>query len=179
MERKDKKGQIGGLQVIITTVVIVGLLIGVAFMIFGSLRTTMTTTTTTVHNETVVPTTTGVYLSKNISTAGINCWNSASIVRVTNSTDPTILTAANYTLDPNSGKFSNLSSSDLYLAAWNVTYTYKSGDEACQGVVDTMNATKQIPTFLPIVVILGIIGIILAIVFGLLPKVGNKDNAYV
>jgi hypothetical protein len=166
----NKKGQLGDLQGIILTLVIVGLLLGVAFLVLGELRTNLTTTTNTVSNETVTPTDLGVYLDYNSTTAGVNCYNTVAIVSVCNESGPcgptTLLSSGNYTVNTYTGLFKNITvGNDDYNRNWIVTYTYKSGDEACQGVAETITATKQIPVFLPILVIVMVVGILLVINF--------------
>ena len=46
--------------------------------------------------------------------------------------------------------------------------------EAQAGVNDTITALKKIPTWLSIIVILAIVGILLAIVFSVLPRAGTQ-----
>jgi hypothetical protein len=48
----------------------------------------------------------------------------------------------------------------------------ESGSEAEAGVNETIQAMKNIPTFLPIIVIVAIVGVLLAIVFTVLPRTG-------
>ena len=168
------------MQGIILTLIIVGLLIGLAFLVLNSLRTNLTTTTNTVVNESVVPTDTGVYLAYNSTTAGVNCYNTVAILAVVNQSGSVPLAAGNYTVNTFTGLFRNVSGIDDYNRAWNVTYTYKSGDESCEGVAQTIIATKTIPSFLPIIVLIMVVGILLAIVFRVLPGAGGgRDTAYV
>jgi uncharacterized protein involved in cysteine biosynthesis len=47
------------------------------------------------------------------------------------------------------------------------------GSMAQEGVNDTINAMSKIPTWLSIIVILAIVGILLAIVFSVMPAAGN------
>jgi len=47
------------------------------------------------------------------------------------------------------------------------------GSNAETGVNNTINAMKKIPTWLGIIVILAIVGILLAIVFAVLPRAGG------
>jgi len=47
------------------------------------------------------------------------------------------------------------------------------GSQAESGVNETINAMAKIPTWLPIIVILAIVGILLAIVFSVLPRTGG------
>ena len=44
--------------------------------------------------------------------------------------------------------------------------------QAQAGVNDTITAFQQVPTFLPIIIIVAIVGILLAIVFSVLPRSG-------
>ena len=44
------------------------------------------------------------------------------------------------------------------------------GSEAEGGVNDTVQALKKVPTFLAIIVIIAVVGILLAIVFNVLPR---------
>lgn len=47
------------------------------------------------------------------------------------------------------------------------------GSDAQAGVNDTITALKKVPTWLSIIVILAIVGILLAIVFSVLPRAGT------
>jgi len=49
-----------------------------------------------------------------------------------------------------------------------------AGSEAESGVNDTIQALAQIPTWLTIIVILAIVGILLAIVFAVMPRAGTR-----
>lgn len=46
----------------------------------------------------------------------------------------------------------------------------EAGSEAESGVNETIQAFKKIPTFLPVIVIVAIVGVLLAIVFSVLPR---------
>lgn len=50
-----------------------------------------------------------------------------------------------------------------------------AGSDAALGVNDTIQAMKKIPTFLPVIVIIAIVGILLAIVFASLPRQGGMQ----
>lgn len=95
MNMQNKKGQIGDLQGIIMTLVIVGILIGVGFVVLQEFRDTISTTAAT-------------------------------------------------------------------------------ADDAYRGVNDTITAFKKIPEFLPVIIIIAIVGILLAIVFSVLPRQGMQ-----
>lgn len=173
----NKKGQIGNLQGIITVLIVVGILIGVGFLVLEQFESDLSDTVTTVTGEqtTTAVTGPGVYLANNISTSGIRCYNDFVVVSVLNSSGEAIsIAAGNYSYSSD-GKIWSLTSGVYNNTFWNVTYTYESGDDACKGVQDTITATKKIPTFLPIIVIIAVVGIILAVVFGAL-KFSDRNS---
>jgi hypothetical protein len=88
----NKKGQLGNLQGIIMALVVVGILVGVAFLVLGEFKDTLT-----------------------------------------------------------------------------------AGSSEAVAVNDTINAMKKIPDFLPIIVIVAVVGILLAIVFSVLPRQGTMS----
>jgi len=174
---ENKKGQLENLQGIVLTVVIIGIAIGVLFLILSSFRETMATTENDVTNEQVIPTDAGVYLAYNYTTTGIHCYHDLSVTSVKNATGNIVLTSGNYSYNPYTGLFWNLSSNSLYRDLWNVSYTYKSGKDSCEGVESTIDAGKAIPNFLPVIIIVAIVGILLAIVFGfVLPKAAGSKG---
>jgi uncharacterized membrane-anchored protein len=50
-----------------------------------------------------------------------------------------------------------------------------AGSDSADGVNDTIQALKKIPTFLPVIVIIAVVGILLAIVFASLPRQGGMS----
>jgi ABC-type polysaccharide/polyol phosphate export permease len=90
---KSKRGQLGGLQGIIMTLVVVGILVGVGFLVLSKFRD-------------------------------------------------------------------------------NIGGTAAAPTEAWTGVNDTITAFQNVPTFLPIIIIVAVVGILLAIVFSVLPRSG-------
>lgn len=89
---QNKKGQLGNLQGIVMALVVIGILVGVAFLVLGEFKDTLTT-----------------------------------------------------------------------------------GSTEAGAVNDTINAMKKIPDFLPIIVIVAVVGILLAIVFSVLPRQGGMS----
>jgi hypothetical protein len=53
--------------------------------------------------------------------------------------------------------------------------TLTAGSSEAEAVNDTINAMKKIPDFLPIIVIVAVVGILLAIVFSVLPRQGTMS----
>lgn len=120
--------------------------------------------------ENIVPTTAGVYVTKNSTTAGINCYNTFVVTQIKNRTGNIVISSGNYSYDTNTGRVWNTSTYIFSVGnLWNVTYTYNYGLEACAGVESTIDATNKVPAWLAIMVILAIVGILLAIVFKVLP----------
>jgi len=163
----NEKAQLATLQGIVITLVAIGILIGIGFLVLEEFQSNLSENVATVNNETITPTDDGVYVNYNYTTAGINCYNGFVPSIVTNATDGVVISSGNYSYDSN-GKIWNLTSE--FPSSWNVTYTYQYGDEACSGVESTISATKKIPAWLPIVVILLIVGVILWLVFKVLPS---------
>lgn len=172
------KAQLGDLRAIVLTLVIIGMVLGIGLFVMDELRDKTNTVTSTQVNETTsaVVKEDGVYFAYNGSTGGRNCWaGTPSSVACINRTSGTVIPTANYTVS-SSGKISYsgaTSTSGLNNSYWNCTYSATYGDEACEAVSDVINATGTIPEWLPIVVILLIVGILLVIVFKVLPSGGG------
>jgi len=166
---KSKKAQIGTLQTIIITLVVIGIVLGIGFLVLREFEVTLGDDTGTVGNETITPTDGGIFVAYNSTTANLYCYHSFSPVTVTNNSgDNLIIGGANYSYNENTGMFWNLTAE--FPNAWNISYTYQYGaSEACEGLSSTIDATNEIPAWLIIIVILFIVGILLAIVFRVMP----------
>ena len=163
---------LGSLQNIVIAIMVIGIVLGIGFLVLEEFETTLGTTVGSVTNETISPTDAGIYVDYNHTTANVHCYHSFVPGIVTNASEGTIIDSANYSYSTADGRFWNLTSESEN--AWNISYTYKFGNSsACEGLSETVNATKTIPTWLTIIVILLIVGILLAIVFKVLPTVGE------
>jgi len=161
---KSKKARIGAIQGIVITLIIIGLILGIGFLVLEEFEDTLGTTVTTVANESIIVTDAGSYTSANSTSSSIFCFNSFAITDVLNGTT--------------TGRIINLTTtfSDS-LNTWNISYTYQSStSEACQGIESTVDAMNEIPTWLTIIVIILIVGILLTIVFKVLPTNGESGN---
>jgi hypothetical protein len=166
----NKKGQIGNLTGLITVLIVVGILIGVGFLILEQFKSDLSDTVVTVSNETTraVVTATGTYMAFNSTTSGVNCYNNFIVTSIYNQTGTSIaLVPTNYSYDSN-GKVYSITSGLYNNSFWNVSYTYQKGEDACNGVELTVTGLQKVPVFLPVIVIIAIVGILLAIVFGAL-----------
>jgi len=168
----EKKAQLGNLQGIIIALVVVGIVLGIGFLVLESFQGTLQTSTAVTNESiTVTKVTTLKY-----NTTDIDCYELVSIDKVMNQTGSIVMSPVNYTIvDKSLGTITNLSTTiGSPLGTWMVGYTYKSGGDACGGVESTVTATKTIPTWLTIIVILLIVGILLAIVFSSFQTGGTK-----
>lgn len=174
---RSKKGQMSNIIPVLTAVLIIGLVLGVGFLVLGEFKSTLSEDVNSVSNEITssVVNSTGVYLSKNYTTSGINCYNNFVVVSVVNSSGNNLaINTANYTYNSDGKIWSRVN--DLFNnTLWNVTYTYQDGDEDCESVVDTINATTNVNDLLPIIVIVVVVGVLLAILFGAL-SLSRKDT---
>jgi len=165
----NEKGRISSLQNVVIALIVIGIVIGIGFLVLEEFKSNLSENTATVNNETVSKVTeAGKYVAYNYTTAGINCYNSFVPLVVTNATGGEVIASGNYSYDSN-GKIWAVTAT-YNNTDWNVTYTYKYGGEACAGVSSTITATRKVPTWLPLVVILLIVGVLLWLLFKVIPS---------
>ncbi len=168
-----KKAQLGNLQGIIVVLIIVGILLGAGFFIFDEFIDQTNNNLNSVINETIlVLDSTGGVVVKNNNT--VNCFNSFSISSIVNASDELPIGAGNYTFNATTGRVFNISSGVSLLGSgngndWNISYSYKDGGSACIGITATTNAMLTIPELLGLIVLIAMIGIILAVIFNVIP----------
>lgn len=181
----EKKAQLGTIPAITIGLVIVGILIGVLFIVYDNFRSIITSDygyVATVTNETV--TIDGAaYIAGGVALANTNntvgCWTKFNLTRVMNNSDGHLIQPKNYTYDLYGLKLKNLTSAPRIMDVggtvhtWNVSYTYTYGKEACAAFNDTYQAARVIPDWLVIIVVLMIVGILLALVFNVIPTGGG------
>ena len=164
------------LKGVIITLMVIGILLGLGFMILDELGTSLDLTTVTVGNETFDPTGNG-YLANTYN--NVSCWDNFAIQAVTNVSAGYVIDAANYSSSAD-GRIWNITGTELPPGSddeWNVNYTYQwSNSEACKGIEGTKTALNKIPTWLSIVLVLLIVGILLTIVFKVLPNKGGSGG---
>lgn len=159
----NKKGQMGKLQGLVMTLLVIGMLLGIAFLVLQEFSEALGDTTGTVVNETMTPVTAGVYASHNYTNT--NCYSSFALTGAINATSGAKYTLANFSYNQYTGKVWNITAETCGdTVQFNYTYSY-SDEESCQGLEDTIDATEKIPKWLAIIVILFIVGILLYILF--------------
>ena len=152
------KGQMGNLGPLVITLVIVGVLIGAGFFVLGELTTSLDDEPFSVSNKPgYYINGTGYQLGE--GTPGAHTF---AITLATNQTSGVTINAANYTVSA-TGILSNTTLSTF--KAVNLTYTYLGGEDAYQGVQDSMTAFMTVPDLLPLIVLIIMVVIILSLVF--------------
>ena len=163
---KNKKGQLGELVPIVTTLIVIALLIGSGMLIIEKFRDddSLKDTSRTVTNET------GVYINETgytLDGASYPGFNLGVISSVYNETGDVIL-SGNYTLSSN-GVLTNATTTTWDEFKVNISYTHDYGEGAWVGANSTIDALTTIPDLLGLIILIFMVGIILAIVFNVIP----------
>jgi len=174
---ENVKGTLMGIAVALVTI---GIVLGLGFMVLDELGTTLDLDTHTVNSEVIDPTTVGgAILAHHYNNT--NCWDNLAIISVANfSTNDTIV-SANYSYSV-IGRLWNLTETEILYdgssyAQWVINYTYDSSNsEACLGIEASTTAVNKIPGWLAILVIMIIIGLMLGLVFKVLPSLGKGSG---
>ena len=169
---KDKRGMgIGDIYPIVITIAVVGILLAILLLIFSEWQGATNTLSATVYNET-----TGTMSNTTVGTDTVALndacgFDNFQIIQVTNSTQPLILSAANYTvLSTTAGTWqlttAGAANPDYNGTTLNVTYSYNYGGEDC----DAMSSiTDDFVDFIPWIGIILLI-VAAAIVLGIVIK---------
>lgn len=168
---QDRKGQIGNLQGIITVLAVVGILIAAGFFIFDSFKDQMDDYSASVDNET------GAYINSTgytVDEADTTGFNSFEVTEARNATDGTTISDTEYTVDSEEGTITNATATTY--ADVNVDYNYEYGKSGYTGIVESIDAMMTIPNLLGLVVLIAVIGIILAVVFNVIPGMGSTRS---
>ncbi len=166
---EQKKAQLGNLQGIIIVLVIVGILLAAGFFIFDEFQNQLDNTANAVTSENNSATVGIAYLNATgytVADAGEPCFNTFAVTSATNRSNNTAIGSTLFEVNANTGLVNSTSSN------WNnvsISYTYKDGGTACKGISDTTIAMLTIPNLLGLIVLIAVIGVILAVVFNVIP----------
>jgi len=174
MKGLNKRGQIATLQTLVIALLIIGIVLGIGFLLleeFVGVIDDKAGTFTNATYETVSDN--GVYSEYNSTNALIPCFNTFALSICINATEGTEISSGNYTTTAATGKlaYSGIAGGGYNTTDWNCTGTYLYGGAGCAGVESTIEGVEEIPQWLTIIVIIFIVGILLAIVFKVLPRV--------
>jgi len=160
----NKKGQFGDLQKMILALVVIGVIIGVAFLVLGEFQTKLVAKTGTSESWTGTNVTNYSFIQK-------EGYSSSLIVK--NSTSG-VVQSTNYVVYDSNGFLNKiiLTDTSTYIgSALTLNFNYKdTSSEAYVGVNKTIGAMDTIPEWLGIIVLLGIVAILLSILFRVFPN---------
>ena len=161
---RKTQGQLGSLQGIILTIVVIGVLLGAGFFILDEFLDQTDDNVFTVTNESGgwINQTTYLLAQRNIAPG----FHSPVVTSAINSTSNASIPVGNMTVD---GQGRIINSTSLEYEAVSFTYTYKGGTTAFIGMNDTINALLTIPELLGLVVLIAMVGVILFLVFNMIP----------
>ena len=168
---KNKKGQLGGLVPIVTTLIIIGLLLGSGFLIIEKFRDddSLSDTSVTITNEQGGLNETGHYLVGRSYTAFNNIVIDSVVINTSGDGLPFTLPSGNYSVVD--GVLSNITvqDNDTQSNSMNVSYHFLHGEGAWTGANSTIEALTTVPDLLGLIILILMVGIILAIVFNVIP----------
>jgi len=167
-EMKDKKGQISSLVGIIGTLLVVALLIGSGLVIMGKfseqdalfVSETVTNETEAWINET------GYTLSAEAGSQ-TNNFVITSVKSASGGSYNLTLLSGNYTVNARTGLVTNASTATFTNVS--ISYTYDKGAESWVGINSSIEAMNTVPELLGLIILIVMIGIVLAIVFNIVP----------
>lgn len=167
---KNRKAQVGieGLIPIISGLLVIGILIGVGILILGNMETSVYGTgSNNFTNETYTVTGAGVLVTGN----GLRSvsYTSTTLINATASVNGGMIpvSTSNYTIVNGRLNFTEGTNIGYFGRAWNLTatYTWKSDTNESLALGEVSSATRSIPqTWLPVIVVISISGIILYMV---------------
>lgn len=163
MKLRDKRAVgLNDMYPAVLMIVLVGIILGVGLFVLSQTQLGMSDTRTVV-NETLTPTGLAVAVAK-----ATDCgFTSFAVTSVWNHT--VLLDANNYTYNANSGTVTNLSSEHSG-GAYNVSYTYKSGEDNvassnyCDSIGTTISGAGNFSTWIAVIVVVLAAAIVLGIV---------------
>ncbi len=166
------KGQLGNLQGIILALVIVGILLGAGFFIFDEFLDQTNNNIFSVVNETEAYINSTGYRLVAADAIGFNSAEISLAVNATLGSDAAI-NAANFTLNPTTGILTNATAINFGNVTLN--YDYQSGGNAFKGIELATTALLTIPNLLGLIILIAMVGIILAVIFNVIP--GARQGA--
>ena len=157
-----KKAQIEQLQGLVITLVIVGMVLVVGFLIFAQTKeqvTSLISSATATNESLTYANYTLTALTNSPGTVELSC-----SALYNDTANAVTISANNYTCGTNGITISNPSGVLGLPATLYVTYTYKTADYAYNATNDIQNATQDIPGWLPIIIVVVIGALLIGLV---------------
>jgi len=158
----NRRGQLGGnISGIIITILLIGILVGAGFFIFGEFLALSDDESFAVTNES------GIWINSTGYQLAGTAYNprAYSISAARNASDATTISSALYSVS-STGVITNATdvTFDGGFTA-NVDYTYLGGSSSYEAVNSTIGAFGTVPDLLPLIVLIAMVVIILGLVF--------------
>jgi len=163
---KNKNGQLGNISGIVLSLVVIGIVLAVGFLVLTEFKDSVGKYDRTVTNETEAWLNATAY---EVEKADECNFDDFTVTAVYDLADDSLIESANYTTD-SAGTITLADGKTTTSENVSVSYTYTDGGKACENVVTTTEALEKIPTWLGVIVIIAIVGILLAILFKSLPQ---------
>lgn len=150
--------------------IIVGILLGAGFFIFDEFQNQIDNIDNTVDSENNTGIVGIAYLNSTgytVADAGEPCFNNFVVTGISNRTDGGTIADTNYTVNANTGFVTNTTS--ITHTNVSISYTYNDGSSSCRGIEATTQAMLTIPELLGLIILIAVIGVILAVIFNVIP----------
>lgn len=190
---KGKKGQIDSLVGIVGTLLVVGLLIGTGLVVIQEFRDqdSLSDTDGTVTNESeLTEGSATVYLNSTdnytVSESSAYSFHNFAVVEIWNNTCPICGdTDGGYNFSLSSGNWTEYADGHVIAASGaignfsnvSISYTYQYGEESWRGVNSSLEAMTTVPDLLGLIILVVMVGVILGIVFNVIPTGGRVGGA--
>lgn len=150
------------------TLIAVAVIIAAGFFVIQEFydQDTFVDTSGSVSNET------GFYLNGTTYTvdkATVAGFNTFAVTNVVDSWSNVTLLSGNYTTDADLGTIVNATGDANASNEHYVSYTYLYGEAGYEGLNNTLDAMSTIPELLPLIILIVMIGLVLVVVFNVIP----------
>ncbi len=161
---KGKKGQVGGL---LSTVMII--VFALTILVAGFLLVQEILDLDNLSDQSATATDNNAWINSTTYTldkASVTAFNSPVITGIVNATGDYTIELANATVT-SKGIVSNATATEFH--GVNITYTYMYGKDSYVGVNKTITAFLTIPNLIGLVILVILVGIVIAILTGIMP----------
>lgn len=162
---KNKKGQIGILITLISTLILVGVVLTTGWLLDDQLQEQIGKTAYSTINETDGYINSTGYTLDSASLVGSSDF---SITEIYNGTlGSGTINSANYTVSVD-GVIRNATTVNYNNVS--ISYTFNAGEEGYKGIEDHADSMTTVVDFLPLIILVLVIGIVLLILFAVIPN---------
>lgn len=170
---KSKKGQLETILILVSTLVIVGILLVLGYILNDQFKEEVGTESFSVTNLTDTYINSTGYTIPEASYSGFNDFTLTEIFNGTLGSG--LIASTNYTASVVDGVIYNSTNDN-----WNnvsLSYTFSAGEESYKSIENTSDSIDTFVDLLPLVILIVLIGVILIILFGVIPGGRNAKGA--